>query len=84
MHGYSELYIDDAGTVTQLVSETGRTSRLSAGRLVIIVNEECGTVCINSFDMTDADVACRELGFERANAFTTASAIGYVNWYFDT
>lgn len=70
------LYTDNAAALLRLVSETGRISVLSVGRLEIIINEECGTVCSNSFDMTDADVACRELGFERANSFTTAAEIG--------
>ena len=69
-------YVADAATHVQLVSETGRRSVLSSGRLEIIINEQCGTVCSNSFDMTDADVACKELRFERANSFTTAAAIG--------
>ena len=62
--------------LVRIVSETGRTSVLSSGRLEIIINEECGTVCSNSFDQTDAEVACMELGFLGANGFTTASSIG--------
>ena len=74
------LSIVYTGALVRLVSQTGRSSTghssvLSSGRLEIFINEICGTVCSNSFGMDDADVACRELGHERANSFTTAASL---------
>lgn len=69
------MHSDFVANLVRIVSETGRTSVLSSGRLEIYINEECGTVCSNSFTMTDANVACRELDFQRADSFTTAASI---------
>ena len=54
-----------------------RTSSLSAGRLQILISDEWGTVCSNSFDIADADVACRQLGYQEAESYNTASNLGY-------
>ncbi len=65
----------------RLVSTNGRTSGLSSGLLQIFINNEWGTVCDRSFsgtfEKTEADVACNQLGFSESNAFNRASQVGY-------
>ena len=60
----------------QLVSQTGRTSDLSAGRLEILINDQWGTVCDNDFDITDADVACRQMAYSQAVGYGRAGSLG--------
>ena len=68
-----------AGPVSvRLVSDSGRTTDLSAGRLEIFLNGQWGTVCDDFFDINDANVACRQLGFDRANDNSHAKYMGYV------
>ena len=61
----------------RLVSETGRTSSLTGGRLEIFVNDEWGTVCYDGFGLHDASVACRVLGFtDGPSAYGNAEEVG--------
>ena len=63
----------------RVVSASGRTVGLSAGRLEIFLHERWGTVCDDSFGIEDAHVACRHLGFvEGANAYSSAGSLGYM------
>lgn len=65
-----------ANTIRLLSSDGVRTSRLSAGRLETRINKQWGTVCSSGFDIADANVACRQLGFSGAMAYTSASDFG--------
>lgn len=51
----------------------GMTSAsFSAGRLEIFINSTWGSVCADNFNKTDADVACRQLGYEGAVSTDTS------------
>lgn len=55
------------------LTQRGRTNTsFSAGRLEIFINSAWGSVCADSFNMTDADVACRQLGYEGAVSTDTS------------
>ena len=60
----------------RLVSDSGKTTGLSAGRLEIFLNGKWGTVCDDFFNISDANVACRQLGFDRANSYSHAKYLG--------
>ena len=42
----------------------------------MLINGEWGTVCDNGWDITDANVACRQLGFKYALAANCCAAFG--------
>ncbi len=48
----------------------------SSGRLEIYLRGEWGTVCDDGFGQTEADVACRQLGFSTALRHGSVGALG--------
>ena len=63
------MYTDGALRLSSSVSA-------SAGRIDIYYNGVWGTVCDDSFGSTDADVACRQLGFASASRYGTVGSLG--------
>nr|XP_054755901.1 deleted in malignant brain tumors 1 protein-like [Lytechinus pictus] len=74
----------DVGIICSYGNETEGDIRLvgagvgieSEGRVQILRHNEWGTICHYSWDLKDADVACRQLGFEMAILATRNSMYG--------
>ena len=56
--------------------QTLLTFPLNAGRVEIYIGNQLGTVCSDGFDIADAEVACRQLGFYGAISYNNASNLG--------
>ena len=63
-----------------IVSNKDGALRLSgsstSGRLEIYYSGEWGTVCDDFFGQTEADVACRQLGYDSANEYGSVLNLG--------
>ena len=63
----------------RLVSRSGKSNGTDTGRLEIFINGEWGTVCGRIFfTKTEADVACRQLGFSMGSVSSTDAQ--YLEW----
>ena len=63
-------------SVAQSVDTPIRLSNGSYGRVEVYFNGSWGTVCDDSWDINDGNVACRELGYGRANYVYQSAAFG--------
>ena len=62
----------------RLVRGTVSDRRFSSGRLEIFINGEWGTICDDYFDLTDAHVACKQLGYSGAVRYGRSGNEGYM------
>ena len=63
----------------RLVRGSSSSTTYTSGRLEIYINGQWGTVCDDSWDSTDSDVACRQLGYSgaaRPTSYRTSSNAG--------
>lgn len=56
----------------RLVQNGATSESFSAGRLEIFINTTWGSICADNFNITDATVACRQLGFSGALSVDTS------------
>ena len=63
----------------RLVRGTVVDDTFTSGRLEIYINGQWGTVCDDSFNLIDATVACKELGFSGALSYDESPRAGCVH-----
>ena len=68
-------FFTDTQVVPLQLRLVGGSSELE-GRLEILFYGIWGTICDDHFDITDANVACRRLGFVAARSYSTSVARG--------
>ena len=59
-----------------VVRLTGGGNKTYHGRVELLLNGTWGTVCDDEWDMNDASVVCRELGFPKALTATKSAVLG--------
>lgn len=76
---YNIIYVENTSVMAIGREDTIKLSggmSLNEGRVDIFFHGHWGTVCDNNWDLLDAIVACRQLGYSTAEAALTGSAFG--------
>lgn len=68
---FSGILAQNYGDLRLLQGETA-DSTFTAGRLEIYINSTWGSICADNFDMDEANVACRQLGYQGAISTETS------------
>ncbi len=73
-------YLGPLSGSLRLVDNSGQTGG-SSGRLEVYYSSRWGTVCDDNFDIRDARVACRQLGYSTSSTprYRTVGALGCVS-----
>ena len=58
--------------------EKGEGDSIGQGRVLVGLNGAWGAICYNGWDLNDAHVVCRQLGF--ANAISATNSAKYGTW----
>lgn len=70
---YAHTYVAGSRGDLRLVSND--PSSPESGRLEIFLNNAWGTVCMIGFDVYEADLACRQLGYLYADRVDTVDSL---------